>query len=203
MSHTAKHPTGSENPAAEGKDPVDAPAMINFDVAPAQIMEMCRRNVELAIQVGAMVFEGIEKTRGIQLSAARNAQAKATEMVQALGQAASPADLWASEQQALMENMQQAMACWAELLGVVTQTNASIQRILGGEATAATTNAAGALNKALAALQTGARAEPEWMSAITAANAASQQMWQNTGKMLESFNWRMPGSQGGAGERKV
>lgn len=203
MSHATKDHPATNKAAGEAKAPVAvAFEAVNFDFAPAQVVDAFRRNLELASQVAGAAFEGIEKARGIQFAAARDAQAKAVEMQKALAQTASPADLWANEQKLLMENMQQAMACWVELLGVVTQTNASIQRILGGEVSAATMSSADTLNKALGSFQAGARGEPDWMAAINAANATSQQIWQNTGKMLESFSWRMPATASGGAERK-
>lgn len=203
MSHAVKNHPATDKAAGEARAPVTtASEAMNFDFAPTQVMDAFRRNLELASQVAGAAFEGIEKARGIQLTAARDAQAKAVEMQKSFGQMVSPADLWANEQKMLMQNMQQAMACWVELLGVVTQTNASIQRILSGEVSATTMNSADTFNKALGSFQAGACGAPDWMAAINAANATSQQIWQNTGKMLESFGWRVPAAPSGGAERK-
>ncbi len=157
-------------------------------VTSTQMVEAFKHNMEVALRVASATFEGAERMREIQLAAAKSAHTKAADLQKTVTRAGSPNDLWAVEQRMLLDNIQEALTYWNELLAATSQTNAAIAQILNTEFAQAGKKAAKDVEKTVGALGPGGQREPEWVGAVASANAAYRQLWENTSRMLESLN---------------
>jgi hypothetical protein len=170
------------------------------EAASGQMMDAVRANMEVALRIAKATFEGAERMREIQLAAAKTAHAKAESMQRAVRRGSSPTDLWGMEQHALLENIQQAMAYWNELLSAAAQTNAAIAQILNEEVSTAQARATRGIEGAMGSLPSmpAMPAMPlmpslgggttDWTSAVSAANSTYKQLWDNTSRMMEMLN---------------
>lgn len=168
------------------------------DSTTQNLMDACRHNMDVALRIASLTIEGVERVRAIQLDAAKRAHARTSDIKQAVERVGSPNDLWTVEQQLLLENVQQAVNYWNELLAAAAATNGEISRILNGEAMQAGAQIARTFDGATKVTPAANPAAPEWATAVSAANSVYRTMWDNASRMLEMMGgtWQRSGGSG-------
>lgn len=166
------------------------PGMQASETGAQQFVDTMKRNMQMLLQIAGATLEGADRIRRIQMAAAKSAQSKTTSMQQSFGKVGAPNEAWTVEQKLLLENVQQAIAYWNEMLEAAAATNAAIAKILSTGFTGYTdqgTRVAREMEKAFEAFAPGKASGSDWMPAVSAANAAYRNLWENTGRMIDQL----------------
>jgi len=151
---------------------------------PAQLIELNKANVDVAVRIAGVALQGVEKLVDLQMEAAKAALAESANSVRALSAVKDPKDLAALRASLVQPNIEKATAYARSVYGVAAATQSELAKLIETQVSEFNRSFATAIDKSSKSAPAGSEfAVTALKSAVAAANAA----YDNLSKVAKQF----------------